>query len=110
MPVSPSGAQRASAIAPSGWPPWPHWPPCWRWAATTHPQVAEAAGRKVVIVVGPVGSQTSNYITTAKTLAAQARSYGATVYEIYSPQRDVVAGRAVAQGANIFIYLGHGNG
>jgi len=75
-----------------------------------HPQVAEAAGKKVVIVVGPAGSSTSNYIYNAKKLASQARSYGATVYEIYSPHATWSRVKSLAQGANVFIYLGHGNG
>jgi len=74
------------------------------------PNVAQAAGRKVVIVVGPVGSATSNYIYSARKLAAQARSYGATVYEIYSPNATWAKVKSVAQGASVFIYLGHGNG
>jgi hypothetical protein len=74
------------------------------------PSTAQAAGKKVVIVVGPVGSATSGYITSAKRLAAQARSYGATVYEIYSPYATWSKVSHYAQGANVFIYLGHGNG
>ena len=75
-----------------------------------HPENAAAAGKKVVIVVGPVGSSTSNYIYNAKKLAAQARSYGATVYEIYSPHATWARVKSLSQGANVFIYLGHGNG
>jgi hypothetical protein len=74
------------------------------------PAPAVAAGKKVVIVVGPAGSSTANYIYNAKKLAAQARSYGATVYEVYSPYATWSKVKSVAQGANIFIYLGHGNG
>jgi hypothetical protein len=74
------------------------------------PGTAAAAGKKVVIVVGPAGSSTANYIYNAKKLAAQARSYGATVYEIYSPNATWSRVRAAAQGANLLIYLGHGNG
>jgi hypothetical protein len=74
------------------------------------PSAAQAGGRKVVIVVGPAGSATSKYIYTAKKLAAQARSYGATVYEVYSPNATWSKVKSVAQGANVFIYLGHGNG
>jgi hypothetical protein len=74
------------------------------------PAPAAAAGMKVVIVVGPVGSQTSNYIYNARKLAAQARSYGATVYELYSPHATWARVRSAAQGANLLIYLGHGNG
>jgi hypothetical protein len=65
---------------------------------------------KVVVVVGPVGSSTSNYIYNARKYAAQARSYGATVIEIYSPNATWTRVRNAAQGANVFIYLGHGNG
>ncbi len=76
----------------------------------TQPQVVAASGKKVVIVVGPVGSSTANYISSAKKLAAQARGYGATVYEIYSPHATWSRVRSLSQGANLFIYLGHGNG
>lgn len=74
------------------------------------PQAAEAAAKKVVIVVGPSGASTSNYIYNAKLLANQARSYGATVVEIYSPNATWAKVKPAAQGANVFIYLGHGNG
>ena len=77
---------------------------------TANPTPASAAGVKVVIVVGPVGSSTSNYIYNAKKLAAQARSYGASVYEVYSPYATWARVMSVARGANVFIYLGHGNG
>lgn len=76
----------------------------------SHPSTAVAAGKKVVIVVGPTGSSTANYIYNAKKLAAQARSYGASVYEIYSPNATWSRVKSAAQGANLFIYLGHGNG
>ncbi|HEX5825653.1 MAG TPA: hypothetical protein VFY18_14440, partial [Candidatus Limnocylindrales bacterium] len=111
MPVSQEGAQRASghkpfrlvvvavmaaAMAIGG--------------LASSPTSVAAAGKKVVIVVGPVGASTSNYIYNARKLAAQARSYGATVYEIYSPHATWARVKSVAQGANLFIYLGHGNG
>jgi hypothetical protein len=75
-----------------------------------NPSPAAAAGLKVVIVVGPAGSSTSNYILNAKKLATQARYYGATVIEIYSPNATWTKVKSAAQGANVFIYLGHGNG
>lgn len=75
-----------------------------------NPTDVAAASKKVVIVVGPVGSSTSNYIYNAKKLAAQARSYGATVYEIYTPYATWDRVKRYSQGANVFIYLGHGNG
>jgi hypothetical protein len=114
LPVSQEGAQRASghrfsrtirtvavaalasALAIGG--------------VAAQPHDVSAAGKKVVIVVGPVGSQTANYIYNAKLLAKQARSYGATVYELYSPHATWARVVKYAQGANLFIYLGHGNG
>jgi hypothetical protein len=75
-----------------------------------NPAPAAAAGLKVVVVVGPVESSTSNYIYNAKKYAAQARSYGATVVELYSPNATWSKVRYAAKGANVLIYLGHGNG
>lgn len=69
-----------------------------------------AAAQKVVIVVGPVASETANYKANARKLADQARSYGATVVEIYSPNATWRRVRHAAIGANVLIYLGHGNG
>ncbi|MEO5965603.1 MAG: hypothetical protein ABIR11_09070 [Candidatus Limnocylindrales bacterium] len=71
---------------------------------------AQASTRKVVIVVGPVGSATSNYRDNARLLASQARSYGAAVTEIYSPYATWAKVSRAAAGANLLIYLGHGNG
>lgn len=111
MPVSTNGAQRASrhrtfrlvamsaiaAVVAVG-------------GLAAQPRNVEAAGKKVVIVVGPAGSNTSDYISNAKKLASQARSYGATVYEIYTPHATWSRVKSLSQGANVFIYLGHGNG
>ena len=74
------------------------------------PSPAAAASMKVVVVVGPAGSSTSKYITSAKRYASQARSYGAKVIEIYSPNATWSKVKSAAQGANVLIYLGHGNG
>ncbi|MGZ6315452.1 MAG: hypothetical protein ACXWNI_07490 [Candidatus Limnocylindrales bacterium] len=76
-----------------------------------HPiPTAAAAQVKVVIVVGPVEGNTPKYISTAQGYAALARSYGAAVTEVYSPNATWTQVQAAARGANIFIYLGHGNG
>jgi hypothetical protein len=75
-----------------------------------NPLPAAASSMKVVVVVGPVGSSTSNYIYNARKYASQARSYGATVVELYSPNATWSKVKAAAQGANVLIYLGHGNG
>jgi hypothetical protein len=71
---------------------------------------AAAAPVKVVIIVGPTGSGTAGNIANARKLAAQARGYGASVTEIYSPNATWARVDAAAQGANILIDMGHGNG
>ncbi|MEX1171993.1 MAG: hypothetical protein WEG56_05200 [Chloroflexota bacterium] len=78
--------------------------------AMATPAPAEAATIKVVIVVGPAGSSTGNYIYNARKYASQARSYGANVIELYSPNATWSRVKAAAQGASLLIYLGHGNG
>ncbi len=76
----------------------------------TLPSSVSAASLKVVIVVGPVEGTTSTYISDARALASQAKSYGATVIQIYSPNATWSRVKTYAQGANLLIYLGHGNG
>lgn len=79
-------------------------------AVASQPATVAAATRKVVVVVGPAGSATANYIYNAKLLANQAHLYGAAVYQLYSPNATWARVRTYAQGANLLIYLGHGNG
>jgi hypothetical protein len=74
------------------------------------PASVSAATLKVVIVVGPVESSTARYISDARALARQARGYGASVTEIYSPRATWAKVKLAAQRANVLIYLGHGNG
>jgi hypothetical protein len=78
--------------------------------AMANPQQTNAASIKVVVVVGPAGASTADYRSSAKTYASIARSYGASVTEIYSPNATWSKVKAAAQGANLLIYLGHGNG
>jgi hypothetical protein len=73
-------------------------------------QATAATPIKVVIVVGPVEGSTSRYIDHARRYAAQARAYGAAVTELYSPRATWASVKLHARNANIFIYLGHGNG
>jgi hypothetical protein len=74
------------------------------------PSIANAATIRVVIIVGPVESMTSSYIRDGRELASLARSYGAAVTEIYSPNATWSRVRSATRGANLLIYLGHGNG
>jgi hypothetical protein len=71
---------------------------------------ARASTVKVVIVVGPVGGSTANYRSGAHSLATLARTYGASVTEIYSPNATWSRVSSAAKGAKLLIYLGHGNG
>ena len=71
---------------------------------------AAASAPHVVVVVGPVEGLTSRYIADGKALAAQAKSYGAVVTTIYSPNATWGRVKAALQGADLLIYLGHGNG
>lgn len=79
-------------------------------ATTVTAPEAMAATKKVVIVVGPVGGSTANYKASANKLADQARSYGASVAKIYTPYATWARVSEAAKGANVLIYLGHGNG
>jgi hypothetical protein len=72
--------------------------------------VAAADPLKVVIIVGPTGSLTSNYRTTGNNIAEVAAAAGAEVVKVYSPRATWARVRNAVEGANIVIYLGHGNG
>jgi hypothetical protein len=74
------------------------------------PEAQAATARKVVIVVGPVGSETERYRDSARQLAAQARNYGASVTSLFSPYATWSRVLSASRGANLLIYLGHGNG
>lgn len=73
-------------------------------------QPVEAAQKKVVIVVGPVGKYTSSYKYAANKMANVARNNGASVVKVYSPYATWSRVKSAARGAHVFIYLGHGNG
>ncbi len=79
-------------------------------AITAVAPAARAATYKVVIVVGPAGSSTANYRSSANLLAAQAAGYGADVVKVYSPNATWSRVAGAARDANVLIYLGHGNG
>ena len=74
------------------------------------PAPAAAGGQKVVIIVGPVGSQTDNYREKGDRIAETAEAAGATVVKVYSPNATWDNVRAAVNGANMIVYVGHGNG
>ncbi|MDP9467826.1 MAG: hypothetical protein M3P32_03690, partial [Chloroflexota bacterium] len=72
--------------------------------------VGAAAPQKVVIIVGPTGAQTTGYRTRGDEIAVTAEAAGATVVKVYSPAATWANVKAAVNGANIVVYLGHGNG
>jgi len=75
------------------------------------PAADAATARPIaVIVVGPTHGATWHYLADARRIAEQLRSYGARVRQVYSPWATWDRVRAASRGANLFIYLGHGNG
>ena len=79
-------------------------------AGTRTPATNTPAPRKAVIVVGPFGSGTASSIQQAKVIAAAAEAHGMQVVRIYAPHATWRAVVAAANGADLFIYLGHGSG
>ena len=77
---------------------------------------APAYVTKVVIVVGQIQGTTASYINNANTYATDFQTAAATagrsvsITKIYSPNAPWSAVHAAAKGANILVYLGHGNG
>ena len=74
------------------------------------PAPTQAAGGKVAIIVGPVGSLTNSYRARGDEVAAVAQAAGATVAKAYSPNATWENVKAAVNGANVVVYFGHGNG
>jgi flagellar hook assembly protein FlgD len=72
--------------------------------------VAAASGAKVVVVVGPVGDHTAHYKADANDIVTEAKKYTSNVVKLFTPNATWAKVKAAAQGANVFVYLGHGNG
>jgi hypothetical protein len=71
---------------------------------------AAAAPFKVALIVGPTGSGTAQNRAEADAIAQQAEALGAVVTKAYSPNATYANVRAAVAGANIIVYMGHGNG
>jgi flagellar hook assembly protein FlgD len=74
------------------------------------PARAGAAQLKAVIVVGPTHGSTAGYLAYGESLAKVAESYGMDVRRVFHPKATWANVLANAQGANLFVYMGHGNG
>jgi hypothetical protein len=72
--------------------------------------VRAATEAKVVVIVGPVGSSTAHYKADANAVVTEARKYTSNVVKVYTPNATWAKVKAAAQGANVLVYLGHGNG
>ena len=79
-------------------------------AAATTPADGYVSNAKVVIVVGAVEGNTASYRARGDAFYAEAIKYTPNVTKIYSPNATWAQVKAAAQGANIFIYAGHGYG
>jgi len=69
-----------------------------------------AAGEKVVIIVGPVGTLTDSYRSKANKVAEAATAAGATVVKVYSPNATWTNVKTAVNDADVIVYFGHGNG
>ncbi|HET7519957.1 MAG TPA: hypothetical protein VFK61_00290, partial [Candidatus Limnocylindria bacterium] len=79
-------------------------------AATPVAAAEEPVPLKVVIIVGPTGSMTDGYRSTGNSIAEVAKEAGAEVVKVYSPRATWARVRNAVEGANVVVYLGHGNG
>ena len=86
------------------------------YASTTVPSAslgttdASATPPKVVIVVGAVEGSTGGYRNKGDAIYAEAIKHTPNVVKLYSPNATWAKVKAAAQGASVFIYLGHGYG
>jgi hypothetical protein len=73
---------------------------------------ARAAGLqpKVVVVVGPTHGLTASDLQWGAAIAQDAAAHGAQVVQVFHPNATWPEVAAAAAGANVLVYLGHGNG
>jgi len=68
------------------------------------------ASPKIVLVVGATGTTTPSYRSDMDVVAATAAKYSTNVVKVYSPNATWATVKAAIQGANVVVYMGHGNG
>ncbi len=71
---------------------------------------AAAGAKKAVVVAGPVHSLTEKYNGYASDIANAAEAQGMEVIRIFHPNAPASRVKSLAQGADLFVYVGHGNG
>ncbi len=65
---------------------------------------------RVVVVVGPTHGLTTSNLQWGEAIAERAAAQGAQVVRVFHPHATWAAVSAAAAGANVLVYLGHGNG
>ena len=65
---------------------------------------------KAVVIVGPTHGSTATYLTRGEAIARVAASHGMTVRRVFHPNATWQNVLSNIQGANLVVYLGHGNG
>jgi hypothetical protein len=80
--------------------------------AVRSPAPVRAAVEKprAVIIAGPAASSTSHFLDDARIMADQAEAAGMNVTRIFHPHATWERVLHAAQGANLVVYMGHGNG
>ncbi len=68
------------------------------------------APKKAVVVSGPVHSLTDRYRDYARAIADEAAAQGMDVIRIFHPNATKARVKKYANGADLFVYVGHGNG
>ena len=76
------------------------------------PAAVRAAGDrpKAVIIAGPAATSTSHFLDDARIMADQAEAAGMDVRRVFHPHATWERVLSVIQGANLVVYMGHGNG
>jgi flagellar hook assembly protein FlgD len=69
-----------------------------------------AAPPKALVIVGPSSGSTSEFLAEGKLFADQAEAAGMQVTRIFHPNATWAKVKPAAQGANLVVYFGHGNG
>ena len=65
---------------------------------------------KVVVIVGPVGELTERYLARGEAAAREAERFTTNVTRVFTPDATWPVVREALQGADLVVYLGHGNG
>jgi len=73
-------------------------------------EASAASPKRAVIVAGPVHSRTAEYKAYAQAIARAAEAQGMEVVRIFHPYAPKSRVKAHAQGADLLVYVGHGNG